>query len=315
MTVPPSVPGYRLFQTPWKALVAVILAMGCGIYAQARLESAPMARETVPVALPGTQQHDLVSAVNGRPYRLYVALPDGYDPEGGTRYPVLYLLDGYFAFPAAVSALGSMAIQREVEDVIVVGISEGEHAFDSWFVSRWRDYTPSLDAATDSAGAASFGIPPERVRSGGAPAFLRILREEILPFVEATYRTSDDRGIAGHSFGGLFAAWVLLEAPGLFRRYGLNSPSLWWGGGEMFEREADFAARHGALAAHVFLSVGSEEGRMVSSVEGFAGALRSRGYAGLAVDVVVFDGETHGSVVPAMAARTLRVLYASRPGR
>jgi predicted alpha/beta superfamily hydrolase len=80
----------------------------------------------------------------------------------------------------------------------------------------------------DSAGAVSFGMPREKVRSGGAPAFLRVLREEILPFVEETYRTSEDRGIAGHSFGGLFAAWMLLEAPDLFRRYGLNSPSLWW---------------------------------------------------------------------------------------
>jgi predicted alpha/beta superfamily hydrolase len=296
-------------------ITGVILAMGGGSFAQAQQAPASMARDAAPVSLSGTRQHDLVSAVNDQPYRLYVALPDGYDPEGGTRYPVLYLLDGHFAFPVAVSALGGMAIQRELEDVIVVGIGGGEHAFDSWFVSRWRDYTPSLDAATDSSGAASFGIPREAIHSGGAPAFLHVLREEILPFVESTYRTSEDRGIAGHSFGGLFAAWVLLEAPDLFRRYGINSPSLWWGGGEMFEREADFAARHGALAAHVFLSVGSQEGRMVSSMERFAGALRSRDHEGLAVDVVVFEGETHGSVGPATVARTLRVLYASRPGR
>jgi hypothetical protein len=83
----------------------------------------------------------------------------------------------------------------------------------------------------------------------------------------------------------------------------------------LLEREAAFAARHGALPAHVFLSVGSQEGRMVASTERFAGALRSRGDAGLAVDVVVFEGERHGSVRPAMVARTLRVLYASRPGR
>jgi predicted alpha/beta superfamily hydrolase len=301
-------PRRTLLRSSWKALFALILGIGGGSRAQAQQAPAP-------VALSGTEQHDLASGVNGQKYRLYVALPDGYDPEGGTRYPVLYLLDGYFAFPAAVTALGGMAIQRELEDVIVVGIGDGEHAFDSWFVNRWRDYTPSLNAAADSAGASSFGIPAGRVSSGGAPAFLRVLREEILPFVEATYRTSGDRGIAGHSFGGLFAAWVLLEAPDLFRRYGINSPSLWWNGGEMFEREADRAARNGVLAAHVFLSVGSLEGRMVPSMERFAAALRSRGDAGLAVDVVVFEGETHGSVGAAMVARTLRVLYASRPGR
>jgi predicted alpha/beta superfamily hydrolase len=231
MSTPPPMPRPGLLQTPWKALVAGFLALGGGSYAQTQLESARMAPEAAPVALSGTPQHDLVSAVNGRPYRLYVALPAGYDQEGGTRYPVIYLLDGYFAFPAAfpaaVSALGSMAIQREVEDVIVVGIGDGEHAFDSWFVSRWRDHTPSHDAATDSACAASFGVPPETVRSGGAPAFLRVLRGEILPFVEATNRTSGDRRIAGHSFGGRFAACVLLEAPDLFQRYELKSPALW----------------------------------------------------------------------------------------
>lgn len=306
--------------TPWarrgllragsSVVLALTLCAGLGSPTLAQQVPLPMAQGVQPVTLPGTQQHDLVSAVNGQPYRLYVALPDGYDPEGGSRYPVLYLLDGYFAFPAAVSALGSMAIQQEVEHVIVVGIGDGEHAFDSWFVNRWRDYTPSRDAATDSASASAFGLSPEGVRSGGASAFLRILQEEILPFVEQTYRTSEDRGIAGHSLGGLFAAWVLLEAPELFQRYGLNSPSLWWGGGEMFAREDAFAAMHRTLPAHVLLSAGSEEGGMVSSMERFAEALRSRGHVGLTVDAVVFEGETHGSVVPAMVARTLRVLYA-----
>ncbi len=297
------------------ALVAVTLSTGGGSQLWAQQESGAMPAEAPPVILPGTKQHDLVSAVNGRPYRLYVALPDGYDPEDGMRYPVLYMLDGYFAFPAAVSALASMAIQREIEDVIFVGIGDGEHAFDSWFVNRWRDYTPSRDAATDSASAAAFGIPLEEVRSGGASEFLRVLREEILPFVEERYRTSEDRGIAGHSFGGLFTAYVLLEAPELFQRYGLNSPSLWWGGGEIFERETTFGAGQEMVRSRVFLSVGSREGGMVSSMDRFAEVLRSRGQATLTVDAVVFEGETHGSVVPAMVARTLRVLYARAPMR
>lgn len=297
------------------ALVAVTLFTGGGSQLWAQQESGAMPAEAPPVILPGTKQHDLVSAVNGRPYRLYVALPDDYDPEDGMRYPVLYMLDGYLAFPAAVSALASMAIQREIEDVIFVGIGDGEHAFDSWFVNRWRDYTPSRDAATDSASAAAFGIPPEDVRSGGASEFLRVMREEILPFVEERYRTSEDRGIAGHSLGGLFAAYVLLAAPELFERYGLNSPSLWWGGGEMFEREAAFAVKQEAVSTRVFLSVGSREGGMVSSMERYAEMLRTRGHAGLTVDAVVFEGETHGSVVPAMVARTLRVLYARAPMR
>jgi hypothetical protein len=67
---------------------------------------------------------------------------------------------------------------------------------------------------------------------------------------------------------------------------------------------------HTALPAHVFLSVGAKEGGMVASMERLAETLRSRSYESLAVEKVVFEGETHGSVVLAMVARTLRVLYA-----
>lgn len=292
------------------ALIALVFVTGGGSQAQAQQLSAPAARDAPPVALPGTEQFDLVSAVNGEPYRLFVSLPEGYESEGEARYPVLYLLDAHLTFPAAVSALASMAIQNEVEPLIVVGISHGEPTFESWFVNRWRDFTPSLAPATDSASAAAFGLPPETVRSGGAPGFLRILREEVLPLVEGRYRTSDKRGIAGHSLGGLFAAYALFEAPELFARFGLNSPSLWWGGGEMFEREDAFAAERTRLPAHIFLSAGSEEGSMVPSMQRFAEMLSGRDYEGLSVHTVVFEGESHGSVVPAMMSRTLRVLYA-----
>lgn len=305
--------GRGLLWAPPRALLALAVAMGGASSAQAQQVPGPTALEAPSVTLPGTEQHDLVSTGNGQTYRLYVSLPDGYAAEEGQRYPVLYLLDGHLTFPAAVSALASMAIQKEIEDIVVVGIDYGEYAFDSWFTGRWRDFTPSLDAATDSAGATAFGIPPESVRSGGAAEFLGILQAEILPFVQERYRVSGDRGLAGHSLGGLFAAYVLIEAPELFGRYGLNSPSLWWGGGEMFEREAAFAAGDRALPVRVFLSAGSEEGGMVTSMERFAEVLRSRDYAGLFVDTVVFQGESHGSVVPAMMARTLRVLYGT-PG-
>jgi hypothetical protein len=286
-----------------KALVSGFLALA--------LATGANAQEAVTVSLPGTHQYDLVSATTGHPYRLYVSTPDGYAEDDMARYPVLYLLDGYLSFPAAVSARASMDMFGELERAIIVGIGDGEHAFDSWFTNRWRDYTPSADPAADSSAAQSFGQPLETVHSGGGPDFLRVLREEVLPFIDETYRTSPDRGLSGHSFGGLLATYVLFEAPDLFQRYGINSPSLWWHGEEMFETEAAFAETHTALPAHVFLSVGSEEGRsMVQSMERLAEILRSRGYEGLTVDAVVFEDETHTSVVPAMVARTLRVLYA-----
>lgn len=271
------------------------------------------AQEAPPVSLTGTHQHDLVSTVNGQAYRLYVAPPRDYAAGDTTYYPVLYVLDGHLSFPAAVSARASMEIFGELEDVIIVGISDGDFVFDSWFTNRWRDYTPSANPAADSSAARNFDQPVEAVQSGGGPGFLEVLRQEVIPFIEGTYTTSGDRGLSGHSFGGLFATYVLFAAPDLFQRYGINSPSLWWNDGETFAAEAAFAETHEALPAHVFLSVGSEEGRtMVPPLERLGDTLRSRGYEGLTVDAVVFQDETHTSVVPAMMARTLRVLYTPR---
>lgn len=266
-----------------------------------------------PVSLAGTQQYDLKSTVNGREYRLYVAPPVGYVKGDITRYPVLYLLDGHFAFPAAVSAREYMGLFRELEDVIIVGIGEGEYSFTSWFMDRWRDYTPSADPSTDSSSARQYKLAVETVRSGGGRDFLQVLRNDLIPFIDAAYRTTGDRGLSGHSLGGLFTAYALFTAPDLFQRYGINSPSLWWNDSEMFKTESAFAATHTALPKRVLLTVGANEGAsMVRPMAKFASVLGSRGYQGLVMDTVVFQGESHTSVGPAMMARTLRVLYGKR---
>jgi predicted alpha/beta superfamily hydrolase len=274
---------------------------------QVNAQSAP------PVVLAGTQQYDLRSTVNGRQYRLHVAPPDGYVTGDTTRYPVLYLLDGHFAFPAAVAARAYMGIFRELEDVIIVGISEGDYSFNAWFADRWRDYTPSANPAADSSFARQYKVAAEAVRSGGGPDFLRVLRADILPFIDTAYRTTEDRGLSGHSLGGLFTTYALFTAPDLFQRYGINSPSLWWNGSEMFAAESAFAATHTALPKRLLLTVGANEGAsMVPPMARFASLLRSRGHQGLVMDTVVFQDETHLSVGPAMIARTLRVLYGKR---
>lgn len=262
------------------------------------------------VSLPGTQQYDLKSTVNGRGYRLYVAPPVGYVKGDTTRYPVLYVLDGHFAFPAAVSAREYMGIFRELEDVIIVGIGEGDYSFTSWIQDRWRDYTPSADPASDSSTARRYKLALSSLRSGGGRDFLNALRNDVIPFIDTAYRTTADRGLTGHSLGGLFTAYALFEAPELFQRYGINSPSLWWNASEMFKTESAFAATHTSLPARVLITVGANEGAsMLPPMVKFASVLRSRGYQGLVLDTVVFEGESHTSVGPAMMARTLRVLY------
>jgi predicted alpha/beta superfamily hydrolase len=54
------------------------------------------------------------------------------------------------------------------------------------------------------------------------------MKTEIVPFVDKNYKTNSDRGIFGHSFGGLFAAYCLVNSDGYFTRFGISSPAPWW---------------------------------------------------------------------------------------
>jgi len=69
------------------------------------------------------------------------------------------------------------------------------------------------------------------------PSFVRFVVEELVPYVDARFRTSTsrmDRGMLGTSLGGLNAAWFGYAAPATFGRIGIQSPAFQAGGGRIF---------------------------------------------------------------------------------
>jgi predicted alpha/beta superfamily hydrolase len=169
---------------------------------------------------------------------------------------------------------------------------------------RNTDFTPTrLSAPQPECGA--FG----RLPSGGGPVFLRVLREEILPFVDTHYRTNLDRGIIGHSHGGTFALFALFEVPDLFRRVGALSPSLWWDKEIMLQYESKLARAQRQINAHVFVSVGgSEIPCALEPTQRLVDSLRAHRYTSLDLRTVIFPDEDHTSVVPAAISRALHAL-------
>lgn len=155
------------------------------------------------------------SVVHGD-HRLTVILPPGYDPKSSRRYPTLYMLDGQNLLThehhaggwRAAEALESVAHGHEGEPMIIVGV----HAKD-----RMNEYTPAADPAHGG---------------GKANTLLRYLSDELIPHVEATYKTrgAARRALGGSSLGGLFGTHVMATRPELFSSYFINSPSVWWNG-------------------------------------------------------------------------------------
>lgn len=262
------------------------------------------AASAAPLSLPDTRVESISSKVNGVRYKLYVGLPSDYaaKPE---RYPVLYLLDADYSFPIARTIVKHLSERKRLRPVIVVGIAcDGCDRYESkeYRVNRTRDYTPRFWA--------SDGYSPEIQKvSGGGPKFLEFLRTELFPWMDAHYRTiPGDRAITGHSYGGLFANWVLVTAPSTFSRYIIVSPSLWYADRFLFDVKPAARLPH----TRVYMAVGAAEGNgghdMVADLRRMAAQLESDG--ALEVHHDVFEGENHDSVFPTAVSHGIRFVFA-----
>ncbi|MBF3166256.1 ferric enterobactin esterase PfeE, partial [Pseudomonas aeruginosa] len=75
--------------------------------------------------------------------------------------------------------------------------------------------------------------------SGGADAFLDLLRDGMRPAVAAQAPLDTARQtLWGHSYGGLLVLHALFTRPGEFARYAAASPSLWWRDGAILGERA-----------------------------------------------------------------------------
>ncbi len=249
-------------------------------------------------------------------------------PEG-TKVPVMFVLDADvgFALAAEIARLrGTMGAQPTA---MIVGIGYGVD-FLEFAKLRTADLTPPLSAAGRKAlGNMTSFIGDD---DGGADAFLGFLTDTLAPEIERRYpeASATDRILFGHSLGGLFTAYALLTRPGSFATFLANSPSLWWDGFAILGHLPAFKAKLAEIERQprVLVGVGGQEqdlpskvpagmdmaladvqamvtaSRMVDSVPEFATALREAGLTD--VGHVIYDGEDHGSVIPAAMMRGLR---------
>lgn len=261
-----------------------------------------------PYTMSETYTFDLKSTNSQRDYRLIVSLPDGYKAGDTTRYPVLYLLDGYIFMPIVASTQRFFVMGEEAPKVITVGISYPISEEKELHQRRTYDYTPTVDKKTTDEIAAYFKVP---IESGGAASFLQTIREDIIPFVDKNFKTSRDRALCGHSFGGLFGVYTLLHAPELFNRYLISSPSLPWDNESLFNDEDQvYKSGRKVLPARVYFSMGGKETDfMLVPYKRMLQNLQDRHYEGLVIESRVEDHETHTSVVPVAFAQGLKAIY------
>ncbi len=172
---------------------------------------------------------------------VHVNLPPNYS-LARQRYEVTYVLDGHARefFDLAVAS-AEYDLVGDVHDYatppqIVVGVDQ-------------RDRGEEL------------GRDQER--------FTRFLVEELVPFIDRTYRTSGFRTLIGHSLGGRFALMTMCRAPGVFPAIVAISPA----GGDTSAVDgitkclASAATSNPKAIRQIVLSGGEREPRVLGGVK------------------------------------------------
>jgi predicted alpha/beta superfamily hydrolase len=196
----------------------------------------------------------------GQDRLLNIILPQGYHADTAASYPVLYVLDGSadedIIHVAGAVQFASFPWIAWLRPCIVVGIAN---------VDRKHDLTHPTTIAKDKA---------DFPTTGGSEAFLRFVGDEVVPFIAANYRTSDQCTLIGQSLGGLFATEVLLRRPALFQHYLIVSPSLWWDNGSVLQLPPTALMDPAQAPVTVYVAVGKEHPTMVRGARQLAALVR-----------------------------------------
>jgi predicted alpha/beta superfamily hydrolase len=279
--------------------------------------------------LPDTEVHYLRSEHVGDEFKILI----GNCGSSGSAPPqALFMGDPWLHFGTAVEITRVLNYTEDLPPLLVVAVGYRAVTIEDNESVRSRDFTPTVDLAS--------GITDPALM-GGASRFLAFLRDELKPWVRERYGVDpDDSSFFGDSYGGLFATYVLLNEPAMFRRYGIGSPSLDWDNGLMFEHEAEYARGHDDLPAKVFISVGALENPdgdkrwreqlpaerrakaedeaeaetgppvdMVADAERMVASLRGRAYPRLEIEFEALPGEYHQTSPPLNLSRSLRYLF------
>ena len=197
------------------------------------------------------------SKSNNSMRRCFVYTPPGYDQDLNTRYPVLYLQHGGGEDETGWSNQGranlimdNLIAEGKATPFIIV-MDNGTWAMPN----RPRpnpQATPSQQARPGQGERPAGPWPP----AGWADGFKKTLLEDIIPMIDANFRTLADqphRAMAGLSMGGMQTRAITLANPEVFSHVGMFS------GGSYSPEDVSNAPGFKEKVKFLFVSFGSRE--------------------------------------------------------
>lgn len=242
------------------------------------------------------QTYTITSDVLGMDRRLTVRLPFYYDKEPERKFPVVYVIDGgpEQDFPHIAGIAQSRDINFTFEPFILVGIET---------VNRRTQITPPVRDV-------KFYKKELGTEPGGSADFRKYIRKDVMPWVEAKYRTSGQNAVIGESLGGLFIAETFLKDPTLFDDYIAVSPSMWWDDMKLAIGAGDDLNAMPAGKRRLYLTMGDEGALMQEGLDILVKALEAKTPEGLQWTYIERkNSEEHASIYHVAALDAFRAFY------
>jgi hypothetical protein len=147
---------------------------------------------------------------------------------------------------------------------------------------------------------------------GGSVAFRRFIRDELMPAVNARYRTTSETAIVGESLAGLFIVETFFLEPDLFDTYIAFDPSLWWNDDELVKKAAGRLRTRADGKRTLYLSSSSEP-ELADLTKRLADALARNAPPGLTWYYEPMPGETHATIYQPAALAAFRKVFRPVP--
>jgi predicted alpha/beta superfamily hydrolase len=139
----------------------------------------------------------------GETRRLKIQLPRDYESNEDKSYPIVVVLDANYLFEPVAGNVDYFGYWEDMPEAIVVGIMQGDSRYD--------------DCNYDDSNF----MPAEK----GAD-FFEFIGLELLPWIDANFRTAKFTIAIGHDFTANFINYYLFKDPPLFNGYICLSPDL-----------------------------------------------------------------------------------------
>jgi len=202
---------------------------------------------------------------------IYVYLPQSYNFSDAT-YPVLYLLDGRTHFLHASGIAQFLSANGMIPEMIVVAVVN---------VNRNKDFTPTKLSQV--------------AVSGGAEKFMNFFSNELFPFMERNYRVQSYDILMGHSLGGTFATYVLLNKPEMFDGYVSVSPFLMYDNNLLVRETEGKLKKKFSGEIYYYMTVGNEPDYF-EALEFFAKTIETKSPKGLNFEYLQMLDNSHGTM-------------------